>query len=242
MSRDMCLGFSSSYADPMALRIIVAEDSLLMREGIRQVIDRQADLQVVADCADLPWLRALVDSEQPDVVVTDVRMPPTFGDEGIRFAVDIRDSHPGMGVVVLSHYAEPAYVRSLLTGGTSRRAYLLKERVSAPGELADAIRSVAVGGSVIDPAVVEVLVGASQRSPASPLRLLTTREREVLDQVAQGKSNAAVAASLYLSERAVEKNISTTFEKLGLLADADVNRRVAAVLMYLSDRTSTKGG
>jgi DNA-binding NarL/FixJ family response regulator len=226
----------------MNLRIVVAEDSLLMREGIRQVIDRQADLEVVADCADLPSLRAILDSAQPDVVVTDVRMPPTFGDEGIRFAVELRDSHPGVGVVVLSHYAEPAYAKSLLAGGTSRRAYLLKERVSAPGELADAIRSVAVGGSVIDPAVVEVLVGASERSPASPLRTLTSREREVLDQVAQGKSNAAVAASLFLSERAVEKNISTMFEKLGLLVTADVNRRVAAVLMYLSDRSTAKGG
>jgi DNA-binding NarL/FixJ family response regulator len=226
----------------MGLRVVVAEDSLLMREGICRVIDRQADLEVIAECADLPGLRELIAADAPDVVVTDVRMPPTFGDEGIRIAVELRDSHPDLGVVVLSQYAEPAYANALLAGGSSRRAYLLKERVSEPDQLADAIRTVARGGSVIDPTVVDVLVAASTRAPSSPLASLTPRELEVLDQVAQGKSNAAVAAALFLTERAVEKHINTLFAKLGLGVTPDVNRRVAAVLLHLSERGAPKGG
>jgi DNA-binding NarL/FixJ family response regulator len=175
------------------------------------------------------------------VVVTDVRMPPTFTDEGIRMAVELRASHPDVGVVVLSQYAEPAYARSLLEGGSARRGYLLKERVSQPDQLAEAIRTVARGGSVIDATVVDLLVSASSRGPASPLASLTARELEVLDEVAQGKSNAAVAASLFLTERAVEKHINALFAKLGLAATPDVNRRVTAVLMHLSER-GAKGG
>jgi DNA-binding NarL/FixJ family response regulator len=226
----------------MGLRVVVAEDSLLMREGVRQVIDRQPDLEVVADCADLPTLRAELASGLPDVIVTDVRMPPTFTDEGIRIAVELRDSHPGVGVVVLSQYAEPGYANELLGGGSAGRAYLLKERVSEPNQLADAIRAVARGGSVIDPTVVDMLVAASTRAPSSPLATLTTRELEVLDQVAQGKSNAAVASALFLTERAVEKHINTLFAKLGLSVMPDVNRRVAAVLLHLSERGAGKGG
>ncbi len=226
----------------MALRVVVAEDSLLMREGVRQVIDRQPDLEVVADCADLPTLRAELADGLPDVIVTDVRMPPTFTDEGIRIAVELRDSHPGVGVVVLSQYAEPGYANELLGGGSAGRAYLLKERVSEPDQLADAIRAVARGGSVIDPTVVDMLVAASTRAPSSPLAALTTRELEVLDQVAQGKSNAAVASALFLTERAVEKHINTLFAKLGLGVTPDVNRRVAAVLLHLSERGAGKGG
>jgi DNA-binding NarL/FixJ family response regulator len=220
----------------MGLRVVIAEDSLLMREGIRQVIDRQPDLEVVADCPDLPSLRSLVEAEKPDVVVTDVRMPPTFGDEGISIAVELRQTHPEMGVVVLSQYAEPAYANELLAGGSARRAYLLKERISERDQLAVAIRTVAAGGSVIDPVVVDVLVSATSNRPSSPLAGLTARELEVLDQVAQGKSNAAVAAALFLSERAVEKHINALFAKLGLAVTPDVNRRVAAVLLHLSER------
>ncbi|MDT4926165.1 MAG: hypothetical protein QOG01_3878 [Pseudonocardiales bacterium] len=220
----------------MALRVLIAEDSLLVREGVRLVIERQPDLTVIGDCADLPALRRLVAAEVPDVVVTDVRMPPAFGDEGIRMAVELRDSHPEVGVVVLSQYAEPAYANELLAGGSAGRAYLLKERVSEPDQLADAIRTVAQGGSVIDPTVVDVLVAASTRRSSSPLSALTARELEVLDQVAQGKSNAAVAATLFLSERAVEKHINALFAKLGLGVTPDLNRRVAAVLMHLSER------
>jgi DNA-binding NarL/FixJ family response regulator len=226
----------------MTLRVVIAEDSLLMREGIRLVIDRQPDLDVVGDCADVDALRRLVADERPDVVVTDVRMPPGFGDEGIGFAVEARELRPDLGVVVLSQYAEPAYASSLFEAGTARRAYLLKERVSEADQLADAIRAVAHGGSVIDPVVVDLLVQRSGRSPSSPLGTLTTREMQVLEQVAQGKSNAAVAAALFLSERAVEKHINALFAKLGLGATPDVNRRVAAVLLLLSERGAAKGG
>jgi DNA-binding NarL/FixJ family response regulator len=225
----------------VALRVVIAEDSLLMREGVRQVIDRNDDLEVVGDCPDLPTLQRLVDDATPDVVVTDVRMPPGFSDEGIRFAVEFRRSHPDLGVVVLSQYAEPAYANALLADGSACRGYLLKERVSQPDQLANAIRTVAQGGSVIDPTIVDLLVAASTRRPASPLASLTPREMDVLDQVAQGKSNAGVAATLFLTERAVEKHINAMFAKLGLSATPDVNRRVAAVLLLLSERGSVQG-
>ena len=226
----------------MTLRVVIAEDALLVREGVHQVIDRQDDLEVVADCADLPELRAYLERDVPDVIVTDVRMPPTFTDEGIAIAVELRDTHPSVGVVVLSAYAEPAYARDLLAKGSAGRAYLLKERVSEPGQLGDAIRTVAAGGSVIDSIVVDALVSASSKTPASPLASLTPRELEVLDQVAQGKSNAAVAAALFLTERAVEKHINTLFAKMGLGPAPDVNRRVTAVLMHLSVRDAQQGG
>jgi DNA-binding NarL/FixJ family response regulator len=183
----------------------------------------------------------LVGQVTPDVVVTDVRMPPQLSDEGIQFAVELRAAHPDIGVVVLSQYAEPAYANALLEGGSAGRAYLLKERVSQPDQLAEAIRTVAQGGSVIDPTIVDMLVAASTRRPASPLASLTPREMDVLDQVAQGKSNAGVAAALFLTERAVEKHINAMFAKLGLAATPDVNRRVAAVLLLLSERGVAKG-
>ena len=212
---------------------------MLVREGIIRVLGLSADLEVVAAAGDLPGLLDAVEEHRPDVVVTDVRMPPTSTDEGISAAVGFRDTHPEIAVVVLSQYAEPAYARSLLDAGTAGRAYLLKERVSEPGQLADAVRTVVKGGSVIDPAVVEALLAVGASSASSPLAGLTPREREVLDEIAQGKSNAAVAQSLFLSERAVEKHINALFAKLGLVGEPDVNRRVKAVLLYLSER---KGG
>jgi DNA-binding NarL/FixJ family response regulator len=220
----------------VSLRLVIAEDSLLVREGIRMVLDRQPDLEVIAACADLPELLEAVDSDTPDVVVTDVRMPPGSSDEGIRAAARFRQTHPGLGVVVLSQFAEPSYANALLEGGSAGRGYLLKERISEPDQLAEAVRAVRRGGSVIDPAVVEVLVNASRRASSSPLEALTTRELEVLDQIAQGKSNAAVASALFLSERAVEKHINALFAKLGLGPEPDINRRVKAVLMHLSAR------
>jgi DNA-binding NarL/FixJ family response regulator len=226
----------------MSLRVVVAEDSMLVREGIRLVLDRQPELEVVAACADLPELLAAVDRDAPDVVVTDVRMPPSSSDEGIQAAARFRRTHPGLGVVVLSQYAEPGYANALLDGGSAGRAYLLKERVSDPGQIAAAVRAVASGGSVIDPAVVEVLVTASRRGRSAPLESLTPRELEVLDQVAQGKSNAAVASALFLSERAVEKHINALFAKLGLGPEPDINRRVKAVLLHLSARGTGAGG
>ncbi|GAA1309777.1 response regulator [Planotetraspora silvatica] len=210
-----------------------------MREGVRRVLDLQDDLEVVGTAADLPQLLAAVGEHAPDVVVTDIRMPPTSTDEGIQAAIGFQASRPGMGVVVLSQYAEPAYATPLLATGSAGRAYLLKERVGDPQVLIHAVRTVAAGGSVIDPAVVEALVTDSIRAKTSPLSGLTARERDVLAQIAQGRSNAAVGAALFLTERAVEKHINALFAKLGLGAEPDVNRRVMAVLLYLS---AQKGG
>ncbi|WP_034510455.1 response regulator transcription factor [Blastococcus sp. URHD0036] len=226
----------------MPLRVVVAEDSLLVREGIVELLRRQEDLDVVAACADLPELLAAVEREQPDVVVTDVRMPPGHDDEGIQAATRLRSSSPRVGVVVLSQYVDPGYATALLAAGSAGRAYLLKERISQPGQLADAVRTVAARGSVVDPAVVDVLVAASARQRRSPVASLSPREREVLDQVAQGKSNAAIAEALFLSERAVEKHINALFTKLDLGLAPDVNRRVKAVLLYLSDPAGAAQG
>ncbi len=219
----------------MGIRVVVAEDSLLVREGIARLLEAQDSIDVVALCGDYDELLASVDEHQPDVVLTDIRMPPTGTDEGIRAASVLRRTHPGIGVVVLSQYAEPAYALELLEGGSERRAYLLKERVSEPEQLVAAVREVADGGSVVDPKVVEALVASRDRGKESPLRFLTPREREVLDQIAQGKNNAAVASSLFLSERAVEKHINSLFAKIGLGETPDAHRRVKAVLLYLAD-------
>ena len=214
---------------------MVAEDSLLVREGIRRVLESQPDIEVVATCMDLPGLLRAVAEHQPDVVVTDVRMPPTSGDEGIRAATELRRTHPSTGVLVLSQYAEPGYATALLEAGSDGRGYLLKDRVSDPDELVRAVRVVAAGGSVIDPRVVDVLVAARGNARSSPLRGLTPREREVLAAIAEGRSNASVGQALGLSERAVEKHINALFPKLGLTDEPDLNRRVAAVLLYLRD-------
>ena len=219
----------------MGIRVVVAEDSLLVREGIARLLEAQPDVEVVALCADHDELIAAVDDTKPDVVLTDIRMPPTGTDEGIRAAKTLRTTHPEVGVVVLSQYAEPAYALDLLDGGSEGRAYLLKERVSEPEQLVAALHEVAAGRSVVDPKVVEALVNGRSRGGESPLKFLTPREREVLDQIAQGKNNAAVASSLFLSERAVEKHINSLFAKIGLTDTPDVNRRVKAVLLYLAE-------
>ena len=218
----------------MPIRVVVAEDSLLVREGIAKLLDGCDDVEVVALREDLPGLLEAVEQSPPDVVLTDIRMPPTSTDEGIRAAATLRAQHPEVGVVVLSQYAEPAYVLALLEGGSEGRAYLLKERLSDAAQLIGAVREVARGGSVVDPKVVEVLVAARSRRP-SPLERLTPRESEVLAEIAQGKNNATVATALGLSERAVEKHINSMFWKLGLSEEQDVHRRVKAVLLYLSD-------
>ena len=220
----------------MTVRLVVAEDSLLVREGIARLLDAHEAVEVVALCADLPGLLDAVDTCGPDVVLTDIRMPPTGTDEGIRAAAELRTRHPSVGVVVLSQYAEPAYALELLDGGTQGRAYLLKERVADGEQLVAVITQVAAGGSFVDPHVVEVLMRASSRSDTSPLERLTARELEVLGQIAQGKNNAAVAASLVLSQRAVEKHINALFSKLGLSEEPDMHRRVTAVLLYLADQ------
>ncbi|UDY35679.1 response regulator transcription factor [Dermatobacter hominis] len=220
----------------MAIRVVVAEDSMLVREGLAAVLAAQDDIEVAALCEDLDQLNAAVEEHRPDVVLTDIRMPPTGTDEGIRFATALRETAPETGVVVLSQYVEPAYAVDLLDQGSRGRAYLLKERISEPDHLMAAIRQVANGGSVVDPQVVDSLVAGRSRSAASPLRDLTPRETEVLAEIAQGKNNAAVAEALVLSERAVEKHINSLFAKLGLGAEPDVHRRVKAVLLYLADQ------
>lgn len=216
--------------------MVIADDSLLVREGIARLLGTSDDIEVVALCEDLPSLLDAVHATAPDVVLTDIRMPPTGTDEGIRAAAALRADRPTLGVVVLSQYAEPAYVLELLDGGSEGRAYLLKERVSDPDQLLAAVREVARGGSIVDPLVVDVLVGARSRTPAGPLDRLTPRESEVLAEIAQGKNNAAVAESLVLSPRAVEKHINSVFSKLGLSEEPDVHRRVKAVLLYLADQ------
>jgi DNA-binding NarL/FixJ family response regulator len=173
------------------------------------------------------------------VVVTDIRMPPTGKDEGIRAANELRERYPDMGVVVLSQHSDPAYALGFLERGSKGRAYLLKERVSDLDQLAEAIREVSRGGSVIDPEVVDALVAARSRAADSPMRTLTPRETEILAEMAKGKNNAAVAAALILSERAVEKHINSIFSKLGLSQEQDVHRRVKAVLLFLSSQPQT---
>ncbi len=220
----------------MGLRVVVAEDNALLREGLSRLIAAEPDLELAGTCGDLPGLLAAIDDEVPDVVVTDIRMPPSGTDEGIRAANTVRERHPGVGVVVLSQYANPDYALSLLEGGSAGRAYLLKERVGDVEELLGAIREVARGGSVVDPKVVDALVTATSRAVRSDLDRLTPRESEILGEMATGKSNAAIASSLVLSERAVEKHTNSIFSKLGLTEEPDVNRRVKAVLLFLAER------
>ena len=205
----------SSYDAVVPIRIVLADDHYLVREGLRRLLETQPELEVVAACADLDELLAAVDAEQPDVVLTDIRMPPTGIDEGVRAAERIREAYPDIGVVVLSQYAEPRYALALLEAGTARRAYLLKERVDDLDQLVAAIRAVADGGSMIDPRIVESLVAEKTRVEASPLHELTPRELDVLREMAEGKNNAAIAETLFLTERSVEKVIHSIFLKLG---------------------------
>jgi DNA-binding NarL/FixJ family response regulator len=220
----------------VSLRLIIAEDSLLVREGIAKLLGEQEDVEVVALCADYDELMAAVETHEAEVVLTDIRMPPTGTDEGIRAASELRESHPDLGVVVLSQYADHEYALALLESGSEGRAYLLKERVSDPDQLLGAVRDVARGGSVVDPKVVEGLVASRARSRRSPLEHLTPREHEVLAEIAQGRNNASVASALGLSDRAVEKHINSLFAKLGLSQEPDIHRRVKAVLLYLAEK------
>jgi DNA-binding NarL/FixJ family response regulator len=214
--------------------VVLAEDNTLLREGISRLIEGDGDLELVGVASNLPELLALVVEHEPDVVVTDIRMPPTGTDEGIQAASWLREHQPKVGVVVLSQYTAPAYALELLEDGSAGRAYLLKERVAGANELTQTIRMVASGGSVIDPQVVDVLVQARARHHKSDLEWLTPRESEILAEMAQGKSNGAIAKSLNVSERAVEKHSNAIFSKLGLSEERDLNRRVKAVLVYLS--------
>jgi DNA-binding NarL/FixJ family response regulator len=218
----------------MVLRVLVAEDNLLVREGIVKLLNACPEMEVIGACSTYDELLAAAASEKPDVVLTDIRMPPTGTDEGIRAAMALRKSQPDVGVVVLSQYAEPAYAIALFEEGSDRRGYLLKERVSDATQIVHAIEEVARGGSVIDPIVVEALVQSRLKRSASPIDRLTPREREVLEEMAQGRNNAGIAAALFLSERAVEKHINALFSKLGLSEEPDTHRRVKAVLLFLA--------
>jgi DNA-binding NarL/FixJ family response regulator len=219
----------------MPIRLVLAEDHYLVREGLRSLLADEPGFEVAAVCGDLDALLAAVDVERPDVVVTDIRMPPSETDEGIQAARRLRESDPEVGVVVLSQHADPGYLLSLLDGGGARRAYLLKERLTDPEQLVGAIRAVAAGGSMIDAKVVETLVAQNARGDESPLSELTPREGDVLRGMAEGKNNAAIAKALVLTERSVEKVIHSIFLKLGLRWETEVHKRVKAVVLYLAE-------
>ena len=214
------------------IRVVLSDDSFLAREGIARVLDAIEDVDLVAACGDLEELRSAVEQAKPDAVVTDIRMPPTNTDEGIRFASELRTSDPKVGVVVLSQHAEPAYAMKLFENGSSQRAYLLKERVKDEHELARALREVVAGRSLVDPRIVDKLVSARLNDPG--VEKLTPREREILSMIAEGRSNTSIAETLDITKRAVERHINAIFLKLDLGEAFDVNRRVKAALLYLT--------
>ena len=220
----------------MTIRLVLAEDHYLVREGVRRLLEAEPGLEVAAVCGDLDSLLEAVDREMPDVVVTDIRMPPGHSDEGIQAARRLRETNPDVGVVVLSHYANPTYALALLDTGSAGRAYVLKERVHDLDQLVAAIRAVAQGGSLIDAKVVEGLVAERARAAASPLGQLTARERDVLRKMAEGKNNASIAEDLVMTERSVEKVINSMFTKLGLTWEPAVHKRVKAVILYLAEK------
>jgi DNA-binding NarL/FixJ family response regulator len=224
------------------IRVALADDSYLVREAVSQILARHPRIDLVAVCVDRDSLLAAVESERPEVVITDIRMPPTGNDEGIQIASQLRRTHPEVGVVVLSQYAEPSYGLALLQAGSDGRAYMLKERVSDQSQLIAAIDAVAHGGSFIDAKVVEALIEARGTAADSPLAELTPRELEILGAIAQGKSNGAIGEELFLSKRAVEKHINSILLKLDLPEAQEVSRRVMATLIYLSAREGSLPG
>jgi DNA-binding NarL/FixJ family response regulator len=230
-------GGAGTRREATQIRVLIAEDSYLVREGVRRIVEAEPDLEVAGACGDLRSLLEAVESCLPDVVVTDVRMPPENTDEGIRAATELRRRHPRLAVLVLSQHDEPEYALKLLESGARGRGYLLKDRILEPGQLGAAIREVAAGGSVIDEQVVGSLVAARSRSTRSPLTELSTRERQVLSEMARGRSNQAIAAALHITLAGVEKHINIIFSKLGLTGEVAVDRRVKAVLMFLTDLT-----
>ena len=218
----------------VTIRLLIAEDNVLLREGLARLFSQLDDITMIGTCGSYDGLVEMVDRELPDVVLTDIRMPPTFTDEGVQAARWMREHHPSIGVVVLSQYATPGYAHALFEEGSDGRAYLLKDRIADVDEVLFAIEAVANGGSVVDPKIVEELVSARARKPRSLIDQLTNREREILAEIASGKSNIAIANTLFLSARAIEKHSNSIFSKLGLTEEADVNRRVKAVLLYLA--------
>jgi DNA-binding NarL/FixJ family response regulator len=210
------------------LRIVVADDSVLLREGLVRVLD-EAGFEVVGSYGDAVELLAELGSVKPDLVVLDVRMPPTYRDEGVRAAIEARAALPGLGILLLSQYVEVAYAQELLSGGSGGVGYLLKDRVASLDELRDAVERIAAGGTVLDPEVVAQLLGRRH----DPLAALTPREREVMALMAEGRTNAAIGARLVIGTGAVEKNVTSIFQKLGLDDSGTDHRRVLAVLAWL---------
>jgi DNA-binding NarL/FixJ family response regulator len=227
-------GAQSVDGGAQQIRLMIADDTYLIREALGQIVGDSERIDVVGTYADRDALLGAIDAAPPDAVITDIRMPPTGTDEGIQVARALRERHPRIGVVVLSQFADPSYVIALLESGSTGRAYLLKERISAPAQVVSAVETVVAGGSVVDPKVVEVLVRARTIGPSSPLSALSPREHEVLAQLAEGKSNAAIASALVLTRRAVEKHINSIFMKLELPSPENVSRRVTAALMFLT--------
>ena len=217
------------------VRVAAADDSVVIREGLSAMLAEEPGVELIGVCADGAELERLALLERPDVVITDIRMPPSGDHEGIRVASRLRELDPRIGVVILSQHIEPEYAVEAMGAGTSSRAYILKDRLADTAELARVIRAVTEGGSVIDPLVVEALMQARAHETSSPLDELTGREREILAQIAEGKSNAAIAESLVLTKRAVEKHVNSIFAKLNLPETQDVSRRVKATLIFLSE-------
>lgn len=220
----------------MPIRIAVADDSLLVREGIQHVLADVPEIELVSLSTNETALMEAIDADPPDVVLTDIRMPPGLATEGVAIADWLRESHPEVAVILISQYVEPYYAVSLLERGASGRGYLLKDHLGSREQLVTAIEQVAAGGSVIDPTVVESLVRRRSRAEDSPLRLLTPREHEVLAELAAGKSNAAIARSLVISKRAVEHHVGSIFAKLDLPDEEEASRRVLATLCFLAAR------
>jgi len=218
------------------VRVVIADDAYVIREGLVATLSRAPEIEVVGVCSDGKELIETIAAVHPEVVITDVRMPPSGDGEGIRVAAQLRQSNPQVGVIVLTQYIEAAYAVSLMDGGTEGRAYLLKDRIRDRTELLRAISAVASGGSVVDPSVVEVLIEGRARAAGSPLTALTPREREILAEIAEGKSNAAIAESFVLTKRAVEKHVNSIFAKLDLRGSENVSRRVKAALMFLASQ------
>ena len=222
-------------AGATVIRVALADDSYLVRSALTHLLDAAAGIEVISACESREALQKVIDADRPDVVVTDIRMPPSNTDEGLQIAAELKHTHPGIGVVILSQYSDPQYGLALLDGGSDGRAYLLKERIRHRGQLVAAIETVAQGGSMIDAKVVEGLIDARRRTERSPLTELTRRELEILAYVARGQSNQAIADELVLTKRAVEKHINAIFLKLNLSQAQDVSRRVKAALIYLAE-------
>ena len=216
------------------VRVVLGEDSYLAREGISRALEVAEEIELVASCADLEELVQAIDRTTPDVVLADVRMPPTHTDEGIRLAIDLRSSHPTIGVVILSQHADPLYALALFEEGSAGRGYLLKDRVKDQEELTRALLEVARGGTVVDTQIVNELFAVRRRRETTGLETLTDREQEILALVAEGRSNGDIAESLVVTKRAVEGHINSIFSKLDLGDPQKVDRRVKAALLYLT--------